>query len=136
MLTVAAALIEQHGKFLVCQRKRGDTFGLLWEFPGGKLEPGETAATALERELREELGVSAQIGAEVFRARHQYAELTEPIELIFLAATVESGEVQNLAFETMEWRAPETLSELNFLPADRELIERLRMGTLKPTFPS
>jgi len=136
MLTVVAALIEQDGKLLVCQRKRGDTFGLLWEFPGGKLEPGESAPEGLARELREELGVEAQIGAEVFRTRHQYAELTEPIELIFIAATVKPDEVQNLAFEAMEWRAPETLPELNFLPADRELIERLRLGTLKPTFRS
>lgn len=131
MLTVVAALIEQDGKLLVCRRKRGDTFGLLWDFPGGKLEPGETAVAGLERELREELGVAARIGAEVFRTRHQYAELAEPIELIFLAATLKSGEIQNLAFETMEWHAPDRLPELNFLPADRELIDKLSSGALK-----
>jgi 8-oxo-dGTP diphosphatase len=131
MLTVVAALIERDGKLLVCQRRRGDTFGLLWEFPGGKVKPGESLAAALARELREELGVEAQIGAEVFRTRHQYAELAEPIELIFLAATLNAHEVQNFAFETMEWRAPETLPELNFLPADRELIERLSSRSLK-----
>ncbi len=131
MLTVAAALIERDGKLLVCQRRRGDTLGLLWEFPGGKLESGETPATALARELREELGVEAQIGAEVFRTRHQYAELAEPIELIFLSAKLKSAEIQNLAFETMEWRAPDTLPELNFLPADRELIDKLSSGTFK-----
>jgi 8-oxo-dGTP diphosphatase len=136
MLTVVAALIERDGKLLVCQRRRGDTFGLLWEFPGGKVKPGETHAAALARELREEIGVEAHIGAELFRTRHQYVELAEPIELIFLAATVNAQEVRNLAFETMEWRAPESLPELNFLPADRELIERLRLKTLKPTFSS
>src|ERR1700729_3677303 len=57
MITVVAALIEADGKVLVCQRRRGDTFGLMWEFPGGKLKPGETPAQALERELHEELGV-------------------------------------------------------------------------------
>jgi 8-oxo-dGTP diphosphatase len=131
MITVVAALIEADGKVLVCQRRRGDTFGLMWEFPGGKLKPGESPAQALERELHEELGVRATIGKEIFRTRHRYAELSEPIELIFLAATVKPADVRNQAFETMEWRTPSTLPELNFLPADLEFIENLRSGTLK-----
>ncbi len=65
MLTVVAALIQSEGKLLVCQRRRGSKFELLWEFPGGKVEPGETLEYALERELREELGVAARIGLEV-----------------------------------------------------------------------
>jgi 8-oxo-dGTP diphosphatase len=125
MLTVVAALIESEGKLLVCQRRRGDTFGLLWEFPGGKLKPGETPAQALARELHEELGVAAEIGAEIFRTQHQYAELSEAIELIFLAAKVPPADVRNQAFETMEWRPPESLPELNFLPADREFVAKL-----------
>jgi 8-oxo-dGTP diphosphatase len=131
MITVVAALIEADGKVLVCQRRRGDTFGLMWEFPGGKLRSGETPAQALERELHEELGVRAQIGKEIFRTRHQYAELSEPIDLIFFAAAVTPSDIRNQAFETMEWRSPTTLQELNFLPADRELIENLRSGTLR-----
>jgi 8-oxo-dGTP diphosphatase len=131
MITVVAALIEADGKVLVCQRRRGDTFGLMWEFPGGKLKSGETPAQALERELHEELGVRAQIGKEIFRTHHQYAELSEPIDLIFLAAALKPADIRNYAFETMEWRVPSTLPELNFLPADRELIENLRSGTLK-----
>jgi 8-oxo-dGTP diphosphatase len=103
----------------------------MWEFPGGKLKPGESPAQALERELHEELGVRAIIGKEIFRTRHQYAELSEPIELIFLTATVKGAAVRNQAFETMEWRAPSALPELNFLPADHEFIENLRSGTLK-----
>lgn len=132
MLTVVAALIESSGKVLVCQRKRGDTFGLMWEFPGGKLKPGESVSVALARELEEELGVTAKIGVEVFRARHQYAQLSEPIELIFLRATIVSGQIQNRVFESMQWRAPNSLRELNFLPADRELIEKLASGKLHP----
>jgi 8-oxo-dGTP diphosphatase len=125
MLTVVAGLIEADGKILVCQRRRGGAFELMWEFPGGKLQSGETPATGLARELREELGVEAAVGAEICRKRHCYAELSEEIELIFFSVAVEAGAVRNLVFERMEWRAPEALGELNFLPADREFVGRL-----------
>ena len=131
MKTVVAALIPSGGKLLVCQRRRTDSFGLMWEFPGGKLEPGETPAQAIARELHEELGVIARIGREIYRTRHQYSELAEPIDLIFFTATVNPAEIRNLAFEAMEWRDPSDLANLNFLPADRELVEKLRSGTLK-----
>jgi 8-oxo-dGTP pyrophosphatase MutT (NUDIX family) len=93
------------------------------------LEPGETPPEALARELQEELGVVARIGPEVFRTRHQYSELGEAIDLIFFKATVTAGDIRNQAFETMEWRSPETLRELNFLPADREFVARLARNT-------
>jgi 8-oxo-dGTP diphosphatase len=125
MLIVVAGLIEAEGKILVCQRRRGDTFELMWEFPGGKLQAGETAAEGLARELMEELGVEALVGEEVFRTRHRYAEMSEEIELIFFSAVVEPRSVRNIVFENMEWRTPETLGELNFLPADREFVGRL-----------
>src|SRR5580658_6849822 len=125
MKTVVAALIKSDGKLLVCQRRRTDSFGLMWEFPGGKLEPGETPAEAIARELHEELGVTAQIGTEIYRTRHQYSELAEAIDLIFFTATVNPAEVRNLAFETLEWRSREALRDLNFLPADREFVARL-----------
>jgi 8-oxo-dGTP diphosphatase len=131
MLTVVAALIESGGKLLVCQRRRDDSFGLMWEFPGGKTKAGESLRQALERELEEELGAKARVGAEVYRTRHQYAELSEPIELIFFAATLAAQEVQNLVFEQIAWREPATLAELNFLPADHELIEKLSSGALR-----
>lgn len=131
MLTVVAALIESNGKLLVCQRKRGDTFELMWEFPGGKLKLGESPAEALARELEEELGVASEIGAEVMRARHQYAQVSEPIELIFLRARITGGTIENRVFESIEWREPQSLPELNFLPADRDLIHLLATGKLK-----
>jgi 8-oxo-dGTP diphosphatase len=130
MLTVVAAIIESNGKLLVCQRKRGSNFELMWEFPGGKKKPGETLVEALEREIREELGVNAQIGAEVYRTTHRYAELSEPIELIFFSAKAEPSGMQNRVFEQIQWREPRSLMELNFLPADRELIERIASGAL------
>jgi len=125
VLTVVAGLIEADGEILVCQRRRGDRFELMWEFPGGKLQSGETSEGALVRELREELSVETVVGAEVFRTRHRYAEMSEEIELIFLAVSAERAEIRNIVFERVEWRAPETLGELNFLPADREFVEKL-----------
>jgi 8-oxo-dGTP diphosphatase len=130
MVIVVAALIEWNGKLLVCQRRRGGSFELMWEFPGGKQHAAESPEEALKRELREELGVEAEIGREVYRTRHEYPELSEPIELIFLRASVGSAKIQNLAFETMEWRAPDELAGLNFLPADRELVARIASGEL------
>ena len=76
----------------------------------------------------EELGVRAEIGREVYRGRHRYAELSQPIELIFFLAKAGPAEVRNLVFEGIEWRDPKTLGELNFLPADRELIQLLADG--------
>jgi 8-oxo-dGTP diphosphatase len=125
MLSVVAAVIESNGKILVCQRRRGDVFELLWEFPGGKVKHGETPQHALARELHEELGAEAEIGEELFRTTHRYAELSEPIELTFFSASLAPDTIRNLAFEAMEWRVAETLLELNFLPADLEFIERL-----------
>jgi 8-oxo-dGTP diphosphatase len=136
MLTVVAGLIEAEGKILVCQRRRGDSFELMWEFPGGKLEAGETAAEGLVRELREELGVEARVGEEVFRTRHRYAEMREEIELIFFAAAVEPAAIRNIVFESMEWRAPETLAQLNFLPADREFVGKLGRREIVATRPA
>jgi 8-oxo-dGTP diphosphatase len=130
VLTVVAALIESEGKLLVCQRRRGGSFELMWEFPGGKKKLGETLEAALKRELREELGVAARIGPEVYRTRHEYAELAETIKLVFFLAKAEPSEMSNRVFEQIEWRDPKSLRELNFLPADRELIEKLASGAV------
>ncbi len=130
MITVVAALIQVEGKLLVCQRKRGTSFAMMWEFPGGKVKPGETLEQALVRELEEELGTRATIGSEVYRAQHRYAELSDAIELIFFNAHLDPKKVRNLVFEEILWCAPSSLPELNFLPADKELIEKLASGTL------
>lgn len=130
--TVVAALITRNSKLLVCQRKRGDSNALKWEFPGGKVEEGESAAEALVRELREELGVTATIGAEVYRTRHRYKELSGDLVLIFFWATIEvSALLQNLEFERFEWAGPTVLPKYDFLPADKELIALLASGSIR-----
>ena len=130
MITVAAAVIEQDGRLLICQRRRTDAFALKWEFPGGKVRPAESAAEALARELAEELGVTAAIGPEVYRTRHRYAEYLDELELVFFLAALDARKVRNLAFERIAWAEPATLPHYDFLPADRELVSLLSNGTL------
>jgi 8-oxo-dGTP diphosphatase len=131
MITVVAAVVARGGSVLVCQRRRDDSFPLRWEFPGGKVQAGETPADALARELEEELGVRARIGAELHRTRHRYAEMADEIELLFFAASLGEQEPANLAFEQILWADVARLAELDFLPADRELISLLSSGSLR-----
>ena len=122
-LTVVAALILQDSRILICQRRRDDSHALQWEFPGGKVEPGESHSEALKRELREELGIEATIGKEVFRTRHRYREFQSELELIFLQASVDqSAPLQNLVFEQFEWTDVFTLRQYDFLEADKEFV--------------
>jgi len=126
MITVVAALITRDSKLLVCQRRRDDTYALQWEFPGGKVESGESLAGALARELQEELGVSATIGKELFRTSHRYRDSSTELVLIFLEAFVDPGvPLQNLVFERFEWTDPSSLPKYNFLQADKEFVRLL-----------
>jgi 8-oxo-dGTP diphosphatase len=127
MVTVVAALIEQNSRMLICQRSRNGSFPLSWEFPGGKVEPGESLPEALARELLEELGVASIIGAEQYRTRHSYAhqpELADGLELVFFSAQI-AAPPRNLAFEQILWERIEALASYDFLPADRELVAQL-----------
>ena len=136
VLTVVAALIESGGKLLVCQRRRTAAFPLMWEFPGGKVEPGEALDAALARELREELGIVASIGPEVYRTTHRYAEMPRAVELVFFRCAIVEGKPNNLDFEQVAWSKPGDLPVMNFLSADRELIELLASGGPWPATPA
>src|ERR1035437_6411206 len=126
MQTVVAALISRDSKLLICQRRRGGSHALQWEFPGGKVEAGESPAEALARELCEELGVAATIGTEVYRTRHRDGELQDELLLIFYWANIDDSDLlQNLAFERFEWADPSALPQYDFLPADKKLINLL-----------
>jgi 8-oxo-dGTP diphosphatase len=132
MTTVAAALITRDSKLLICQRRRDDTHPLQWEFPGGKVEPGETPTQALERELREELGIDAIVGKELFRTRHRYRDSETELVLIFFRAEVDrASDLQNLVFERFEWTDLPSLSRYRFLAADNELIALLASGSIR-----
>lgn len=136
MLTVVAAIIESNGKLLVCQRRKDADFALKWEFPGGKVKQGESPEEALGRELQEELGTEATIGQEAYRTRHKYSEMKDQIELIFFKATVSPAHVRNLVFEQIVWVQRSQLPTLDFLAADRELIEKLSAGAQQSGAPA
>ncbi len=102
---------------------------LQWEFPGGKIEPGESAEQALMRELAEELGIQASIGAPVTRIRHNYRH-GGAVDLQFFAVHEFSGEIDNQIYEQVRWVKLEELTGYEFLAADRGLIKDLAAGKL------
>lgn len=131
-ITVVAALIERDGCLLICQRRTGDALALKWEFPGGKVTPGETLPQALVRELGEELDVSAEIGELLWETSFTYGELNRTVHLHFFRATIPPASTpRNLAFETIEWAKPQSLPAYDFLPADKELVARIAQGKLR-----
>lgn len=122
MITVVAAVIERDGRFLVTRRQAGVHLAGLWEFPGGKTEPGETHAEALRRELREELDTRVDVGRLVLHTTHAYADRT--VELYFYACALH-GAAQPMLGQEMRWVARSELGALGFPEADAELIRRL-----------
>jgi 8-oxo-dGTP diphosphatase len=126
---VAAALIVRGGEVLICQRRPDQPMGLQWEFPGGKIEAGESPEQALARELHEELGIQAQIGPKVTHIRHNYRH-GGAVDLQFFAVREFSGELENRIFAQLKWTPLENLPEYDFLPADRGLIRDLASGKL------
>ena len=126
---VAAALIVRGGEILIGQRRSDQPMALQWEFPGGKIEPGESPEQALTRELAEELGIQASIGAPVTRIRHNYRH-GGAVDLQFFAVHEFSGEISNQIYEQVRWVKLEELTGYEFLAADRGLIKDLAAGKL------
>lgn len=126
---VAAALIVRDGEVLIGQRRADQPMALLWEFPGGKIEPGESAQQALARELSEELGIQAEIGARVTHIRHNYRH-GGAVDLQFFKVREFTGEIENQIYEQVRWVKLEDLPTYDFLAADRGLVKDLAAGKL------
>ena len=128
MTTVVAAVMRRGDRILICRRTAAQAHAPKWEFPGGKVESGESPPEALRRELREELAVAAQIGDELERYEFRYLGKS-PILLIFYTVTEFDGEPRNCVFEQMRWVAPRELPGFDFLEGDVEFVKRLAKST-------
>lgn len=122
VLSVVAAVIEEHDHFLLTRRQSGVPLAGMWEFPGGKIDPGETDQSALVRELREELDVTVDVHERMFHIRHPYADRT--IELSFYRCAL-TGTPRPLLGQKMRWVPRSELASLGFPPADTEFIALL-----------
>jgi 8-oxo-dGTP diphosphatase len=133
VIVVVAAVIERSDRrILIGQRRRGDTSPLKWEFPGGKVEDGESYEVALARELREELGANLLKAAPIGRVVHRYAGTATQMEIRFFAAAIESEEVCAKEFEQIAWVLPKELGQYDFLAANAQLVAELATGRIKP----
>jgi 8-oxo-dGTP diphosphatase len=126
---VVAALILRSDEVLCCQRTEHQALPLKWEFPGGKIEPGETSPQALRRELEEELGIVAEIGREITQVLHTYLN-GNSVNLRFYVVEGYANELQNRIFREVRWVSRHDLPALDFLDADKELVRQLAAGEL------
>jgi len=120
---VVAALVRRGGAVLVQQRRSGGPRGLLWAFPGGKVEPGETDAQALSRECREELAIEVEVGAQAARSVHAYPDLE--VELVLYECRVVAGEPRALGAHALRFQPAAELADLPFCEADLPFLHRL-----------
>ncbi len=124
MTDVVAALIWEGDKFLACQRPAHKARGLLWEFVGGKVEPGETKEAALIRECQEELDVTVAPGDVFLEVLHEYPDLT--VRLTLFHATITAGTPKLLEHNALRWITVKEIDQLPFCPADEEILKRLK----------
>jgi mutator protein MutT len=124
IIEVSAGLIFRGGKLLITRRHADSHLGGLWEFPGGKLEPGETFEQCLARELREELGVEVVVGTLFESVRHTYPE--RAVHLNFFVCHLERGEPQPIGCPAMVWVSKTELNDYDFPAADAKLLKKLR----------
>jgi len=124
MTEVVAALIWDENRFLACQRPAHKARGLLWEFVGGKVEPGETREQALIRECQEELAVTVAVQDVFMEVDHVYPDLT--VHLTLFNASIAEGIPQKLEHNALRWITVEEIDQYEFCPADEEILRRLK----------
>jgi 8-oxo-dGTP diphosphatase len=132
MKRVVAALIVEHDRILACQRTRHQVMPLKWEFPGGKIEPGEKPEEALRRELEEELGILATVGSKVATIAHTYGN-GAMVELHFFLVQKFTGEIENRIFRDVRWVGKNEMPDYDFLEADVGLVRDLANGKIRIT---
>ena len=130
MVEVVAALIWDGERFLICQRPAHKARGLLWEYVGGKVEPGETKQEALIRECREELGITISVGDVFMDVVHEYPDIT--VHLTLFHAKITEGTIQLLEHNAVAWIKPDEIPDYSFCPADEDINERIMKEYHKP----
>lgn len=128
MTEVVAALIWKGNEFMICQRPAHKARGLLWEFVGGKVEPGETKEQALIRECQEELAVTVQVGKVFLEVTHEYPDLT--VHLTLFHAFIQESVPQMLEHNDIRWITVEEIDQYPFCPADEEILVKLKQETV------
>ena len=123
MIQVVAAVIRHHGKILICQRPQGKNLAGCWEFPGGKVERGESKPAALMRECREELAVAVLVGAQTGSAVHDYGEYS--VDITFYECRLDGQMPVAVEHSAIAWVQPSELKNYNFCPADSQFIKAL-----------
>ena len=123
MVEVVAALIWQDDRFLICQRPAHKTRGLLWEFVGGKVEPGETLQEALIRECKEELGINVAVKNVFMDVAHEYPDMT--VHLTLFHASIARGVPQQIEHNDIRWISAKEIKEYDFCPADTDILEQI-----------
>lgn len=126
MTDVVAALIWDQGKFMICQRPAHKARGLLWEFVGGKTEPGETLEEALIRECREELDITVSVGDVFTQVIHAYPDIH--IRLTLFNCTIAQGTPRLLEHNDLRWIYPIEIPRYDFCPADQDILALLQGG--------
>ncbi len=124
MVEVVAALIWDRDRFLICQRPANKARPLLWEYVGGKVEPGETKEEALVRECREELNITVCVHSVFFEVVHAYPDIT--IHLTLFNASISDGEITLLEHNDLRWILPREIPDFAFCPADEAINEHIR----------
>ena len=128
MIEVTAAIIRKEGKFLICQRPKGKNCELLWEFPGGKIERGETGEQCIVREIQEELGVTLRVLRKLTDVAYEYPDRT--VHLHFYVTEIESGELIRKEHNAFAWITKADIPNYQFCPADAKMLSQTDLSSL------